>query len=82
MGTFVGNGGPTGGSIGTMSNHPFFIFTASTGAKLTVLANGNVGIGAVGASGTPSYKLHVTDAAGGTVTTWSENTFTSTCIIF
>jgi hypothetical protein len=45
MSTYVGNGGVTGGSIGTQSNHPFFIYTANGGAKLTVLPNGNVGIG-------------------------------------
>jgi hypothetical protein len=78
MATYVGNGGPTGGSIGTITNHPFFIFTNSSGAKLTVLPNGNVGIGAVGASGTPAYKLHVTDATAGTFATNSENTFVGT----
>ncbi|MCW3102372.1 MAG: hypothetical protein JWO09_812 [Bacteroidetes bacterium] len=45
MGTFIGNGGVYGGSIGTVSNHPFFIFTASGGAKLTVMPSGNVGVG-------------------------------------
>jgi collagen type VII alpha len=45
MSTYVGSGGPYGGSIGTQSNHPFFIFTANGGAKLTVMPSGNVGIG-------------------------------------
>jgi len=43
--TYVGSGGVIGGSIGTQSNHPFFIYTNNGGAKLTVLPNGNVGIG-------------------------------------
>lgn len=55
MSTYVGSGGPTGGSIGTQSNHPFFIYTANSGAKLTVLPNGNVGIGPFA----PTSKLEV-----------------------
>ncbi|NOS56732.1 MAG: hypothetical protein HOP37_10820 [Cyclobacteriaceae bacterium] len=66
MSTYVGSGGVTGGSIGTQSNHPFFIYTANGGAKLTVLPNGNVGIGAT----TPTQKLHVIGniLASGTIT--------------
>jgi hypothetical protein len=45
MSTYVGNGGTYGGSIGTQTNHPFFIYTNNTGAKLTVMPNGYVGIG-------------------------------------
>jgi hypothetical protein len=61
MSTYVGNGGPTGGSIGTQSDHPFFIYTANGGARLTVLGNnagvnsGGVGIGTF----TPNYRLGV-----------------------
>jgi collagen type VII alpha len=44
--TYLGSGGgAAGGAIGTITNHPFFIYTNSSGAKLTVLPNGNVGIG-------------------------------------
>ncbi len=59
MSTYVGSGGVTGGSIGTQSNHPFFIYTANGGAKLTVLPNGNVGIGTTA----PASKLEVRDDA-------------------
>ena len=55
MSTYVGNGGPIGGSIGTQSNHPFFIYAANGGAKLTVLPDGNVGIGTF----TPTANLEV-----------------------
>ncbi len=60
MSTYVGSGGVTGGSIGTQSNHPFFIYTANGGAKLTVLPNGNVGIGTTA----PSATLEVSSAGG------------------
>ncbi len=53
MSTYLGNGGGViGGSIGTQSNHPFFIYANNDGAKLTVMPNGFVGIG----STTPSHK--------------------------
>jgi hypothetical protein len=46
---------PAGGIIGTFSNHPFSIITNKT-AKVTILANGNVGIGITNPG---SYKLNV-----------------------
>ncbi len=55
MSTYVGNGGVTGGSIGTQSNHPFFIYTNNSGAKLTVLPTGDIGIGTTA----PTSKLEV-----------------------
>lgn len=55
--TYVGNGGPTGGSIGTQSNHPFFIYTANSGAKLTILPNGNVGVGTSNISPTTTLDV-------------------------
>ncbi len=48
------NGG-VGGSIGTESNHPFYIYVANSGEKATFLQNGNVGIGTI----TPTSKLEV-----------------------
>jgi hypothetical protein len=46
LSTYTGNRGVYGGSIGTQSNHPFFIYTNNGGAKLTVMnTTGNVGIG-------------------------------------
>jgi len=47
-------GAPAGGITGTYSNHPFSIITGQT-TKLTVLANGNVGIGIL----SPNEKLAV-----------------------
>ncbi|MEO7991919.1 MAG: hypothetical protein ABI663_20355 [Chryseolinea sp.] len=55
MSTYVGNGGVVGGSIGTQSNHPFFIYTNNSGAKLTVLPTGDIGIGTTA----PTTKLEV-----------------------
>ena len=43
-----------GGYFGTTSNHPFYIYTNSI-TQMTVLSNGNVGIGTT----SPSRKLHV-----------------------
>ncbi len=64
MSTYVGNGGPTGGSIGTQSDHPFFIYTNNGGARMTILGdNGGVNTGGVGiGTFTPVNKL---DVAGG-----------------
>jgi hypothetical protein len=55
MSTYTGtlSGGGVGGSIGTESNHPFFIYVANSGEKATFLPNGNVGIG----TNTPYNKL-------------------------
>ena len=50
----------TGGYIGTESNHPFNI-EANSSTKVTVLANGNVGIGTT----SPGQLLHVDAGAGG-----------------
>ena len=63
MGTYVGTGGAvTGGAIGTITSHPFFIFTAAGGPKMTVLANGNVGVNET----VPSQKFQVTDVTAST----------------
>jgi hypothetical protein len=47
-------GAPAGGMIGTYSSHPLSFITAA-GAKMTILAGGNVGIG----TSSPSERLHV-----------------------
>jgi hypothetical protein len=52
VGTYVGAGG---GWFGTKSNHPLYLFTNNGGSSLSILTNGNVGIGTV----TPGYKLSV-----------------------
>ena len=49
------------GSTGTVTNHPFDIITNNT-AKLTVLANGNVGIGT---NNPASNQLHIQNSTGG-----------------
>lgn len=54
VGTFVG-GTSKGGFIGTKSNHPLYLFTNDGGPQLTVLQNGNVGIGTIN----PTYQLSV-----------------------
>ncbi|MNK17323.1 hypothetical protein D3C87_355100 [compost metagenome] len=47
-------GAPSGGMVGTRSNHPFSIITNQT-AKVTILPNGNMGIG----TSNPQAKLSV-----------------------
>lgn len=49
------SGGGVGGSIGTETNHPFFIYVANSGEKATFLPNGNVGIGTIA----PTARLEV-----------------------
>lgn len=57
MSTYIGTlgGGGVGGSIGTQTNHPFYIYVANSGEKATFLPNGNVGIG----TNTPVNTLDV-----------------------
>ena len=46
VGTWIGNnGGITGGWYGTYTNHPLNFFTNNGGPQITLLQNGNVGIG-------------------------------------
>ena len=52
IGTWVGN---AGGYLGTKSNHPLRFFTANGPTQMTILTNGNVGIGTTA----PTYKLSV-----------------------
>ena len=56
--TYSGAGNIAGGSIGTETDHPFFIYVNNSGEKLYIgnsLQNYNVGIG----TATPAEKLHV-----------------------
>ncbi len=56
VGSWIGNfQGATGGWIGTKSNHPLNFFTNNGSAQMTVLSNGNVGIGIVN----PANKLQI-----------------------
>lgn len=57
VGTYVG-GFPQTGWFGTISNHPLSFFANNGGALLTILQNGNVGVG----TNNPGAKLHI---AGG-----------------
>ena len=52
VGSFVGN---SGGWFGTQTNHPLYFFTNNGNVQLTILPNGNVGIGAI----TPANNLQV-----------------------
>lgn len=51
--TYVGNA--TGGWIGTKSNHPFYLYANDGFFQVTLLPNGNFGIG----TASPASKLHV-----------------------
>ena len=73
MSTFINAGNSA--SIGTQSNHPFFIYTNNGGPKLVVTVGGNVGIGGTAPGLAPLYKLHVTEAAAGAISSYSENTY-------
>lgn len=52
VGSWVGNGG---GYYGTITDHPLRFFTNNGSTQMTVLTNGNVGIG----TSNPTYKLSV-----------------------
>lgn len=52
LGTYVDG---SGGWLGTRSNHSLFLFAANGAQRLTILTNGNVGIGTT----TPNYLLEV-----------------------
>jgi hypothetical protein len=52
IGTYVG---ANGGWFGTQTFHPLYFFTNNGNAQMTVLPNGNVGIGTI----SPGYKLSV-----------------------
>lgn len=54
LSTYVG-GLTTGGYLGTISNHPLSFFTNDGSAQITLLQNGNVGIG----TSNPLSKLHI-----------------------
>ena len=63
VGTWIGNNsGGNGGWFGTYTNHPLNFFTNNGGPQITLLQNGNVGIGYT----TPLAKL---DINGGLLTT-------------
>lgn len=61
LSTYIDNGSIISGgagSIGTQSNHPFFIYTNNGGPRMTVSAAGNVGVGTT----SPNAKLDVNGA--------------------
>lgn len=56
--TYLGSdgiGSPTGGWLGTATNHPLYFYTNGGVPKVTVLQNGNVGVG----TNAPSALLHI-----------------------
>lgn len=55
VGTYVGGQAINGGWFGTKSNHPLMFFTNNGNASMTILQNGNIGIGTI----SPTYKLSV-----------------------
>ncbi|WP_462220402.1 tail fiber domain-containing protein [Ferruginibacter sp.] len=74
MGTYISN---LYGQFGTKTNHPLQFFTNNGSAQITLLQNGNTGIGIA----TPTAKLHVAgnvfsegSAAGFTFNDRSDNT--------
>ncbi len=52
VGTYIGNGK---GWLGTKSNHPLSFFTNNSNEQMTLVANGNFGIGTIN----PLAKLHI-----------------------
>ncbi|MEO6406783.1 MAG: hypothetical protein ABIY51_11535 [Ferruginibacter sp.] len=50
-----GSGSPTGGWLGTATNHPLYFYTNGGIPKLSILPNGNMGIGTT----SPTGLLHV-----------------------
>jgi trimeric autotransporter adhesin len=61
---------PTTAQFGTKSNHPLEFFTNNGSAQMTILPNGNIGIGTV----SPTAKLEIVDAGIGIATLRVKNT--------
>jgi hypothetical protein len=61
VGTYIGDGGTnvTGGWLGTRTNHPLMFFTNNGNPQMTILQNGNIGIGTM----TPEAPLDVAKGA-------------------
>ncbi|MCW3089513.1 MAG: hypothetical protein JWP81_582 [Ferruginibacter sp.] len=53
--------GVLGGWLGTRSNHPLYFFTNNSAQQMTLLPNGNVGIGTIN----PTNKLQINGATPG-----------------
>ncbi len=86
LGSWIGSfGGATGGWLGTKSNDPLNLFTNNGGASLSIVQNGNVGIGA----SNPAFKLDVagrmrlrTQADGNSAGLWLNNPSNTNAIAF
>jgi len=69
LGTYID---VNGGWIGTQSNNPFHFFTANGLAQMSLLTNGNVGIG----KDNPLSKLHIFKGSAGGVSPQTESHLT------
>ncbi len=86
VGTYIGSfGGATGGWLGTKTNDPLNFFTNNGGASMTILQNGNVGVGATNAA----FKMDVagrmrlrTQADGNSAGLWLNNPANTNTIAF
>ncbi len=86
VGTYFGSfGGATGGWLGTKSNDPLNFFTNNGGASMTILQNGNVGVGNTNAA----FKMDVagrmrlrTQADGNSAGLWLNNPANTNTIAF
>ncbi len=67
MGTYISN---LYGQFGTKTNHPLQFFTNNGNAQMTILQNGNVGIGET----SPGTKLEIVDSGIGVATLRVKNT--------
>jgi hypothetical protein len=87
LGTYIGDGGIgiNGGWFGTQSDHPLMFFTKNGTARMTILQNGNVGVGVTD----PGHLLDIgnrirlrSGGAGFTAGLWLNNTNNSGAIGF
>lgn len=69
VGSFITNAGGGGGWFGTRTNHPLNFFTNDSLAQMTLLPNGNFGIGITN----PTSRLQVFSSVAGTTGIFAES---------